>query len=257
MAALLLVFLLINIIAVFAVLGAKSGETVAIPGSYRQYGFGSEAYPAPIRRVSPVVAVFKRAFDILVSLFIVVLTLPLCVITAVLICLDSPGGAFFSQTRVGMIDAKGARLIRIYKFRTMRSDAEAQTGAVWAKKNDDRITRVGRIIRKVRIDEIPQILNVVRGEMSLIGPRPERPEFYESLEKKIPGYRTRTYGVLPGITGLAQCSLGYDTCVEDVKKKLELDLVYARSLSSTWTWLKMEALIVLKTIFMIAKCGGQ
>jgi len=215
------------------------------------------AMTAGDRFPSPAVVGLKRFFDVSASLFLLLLTLPLCVLAALLIAIDSPGGVFFSQTRVGRADKDGASLIKIYKFRTMRKNAEAETGPVWAKKDDDRITRVGRFLRKTRIDEIPQLFNVLMGEMSLIGPRPERPEFYKALEQDIPGYSVRTLNILPGITGLAQCSQGYDTSIKDVESKLRFDLLYRESLSSLPKWALMETKIVFRTILVIISLGGH
>lgn len=143
------------------------------------------------------------------------------------------------------------------KFRTMRTDAEAASGATWAAKSDPRITRVGQFLRKTRLDELPQFINVLTGEMSLIGPRPERPGFYQKLENEIPYFVERTYGVTPGITGLAQVNQGYDTCIEDVRSKVGFDHSYALSLSSPLSWLKMDIYIIFRTLVVMVCGRGQ
>ncbi|GIW83399.1 MAG: hypothetical protein KatS3mg105_5206 [Gemmatales bacterium] len=148
--------------------------------------------------------------------------------------ISSRGPAIYSQTRVGL----HGKQYRIYKLRTMRADAEKDTGPVWARPNDQRVTPVGRWLRKLHLDEIPQLVNVVRGEMALIGPRPERPEFVEILARKIPGYMDR-HVVLPGITGLAQIHLPPDQDIEGVKRKLLYDLYYIERAS--W-WLDVRIL---------------
>jgi len=140
--------------------------------------------------------------------------------------LTSPGPVLYRQVRVGMDGAP----FTLYKFRSMRADAEAATGAVWASKDDPRVTPVGRFMRKTRIDELPQVLNVLRGEMSIVGPRPERPEFVEVLSEKIPYYRQR-HCVRPGITGWAQINYKYGDTIEDTITKLEYDLYYIKNMA--------------------------
>jgi lipopolysaccharide/colanic/teichoic acid biosynthesis glycosyltransferase len=139
----------------------------------------------------------------------------------------------------------------------MRFDAEKATGAVWAQGNDPRITRVGRFLRKTRIDELPQFWNVLWGDMSLIGPRPERPSFYSKLESEIPYFIQRTYGIKPGISGLAQVMNGYDESVEDVRNKIAWDYSYVLSMTRFSTWLAMEFDIVFKTIKVVVLGKGQ
>lgn len=170
--------------------------------------------------------VAKRAFDVLVSLLLVVVTLPLMVVTAVAIWLESGlrGPILYRQVRVG----KDWQLIRVMKFRSMRTDAEQGGVAVWAKKDDDRVTRVGRVIRKLRIDELPQLFNVLKGEMSFVGPRPERPEFVEKLAQTIPYYNERLR-IKPGITGWAQVRYQYAASEQDAYNKLEYDLYYVKN----------------------------
>jgi len=167
----------------------------------------------------------KRGIDVLASLFGAVLFLPLYLFIALAIKLDSRGPVFYKQERVG----QDGRLFSLIKFRSMTVDAE-KDGPVWAVVNDQRVTRVGRWIRKLRLDEIPQLINVLRGEMSLVGPRPERPFFVRKLEKKIPFYSHR-HAVKPGITGWAQILYPYGATQEDAQEKLKYDLYYIKHLS--------------------------
>ena len=136
-------------------------------------------------------------------------------------------------------------------------NAEAKTGAVWASKNDPRITRVGYFMRKTRLDELPQCINVLRGEMSVIGPRPERPKFFNTLEEAIPYYSERTFGLKPGITGLAQVNQDYDSCIEDVRTKVLFDHAYAARIATVKGWMMTDASIALKTLTVIALGKGQ
>jgi exopolysaccharide biosynthesis polyprenyl glycosylphosphotransferase len=148
-------------------------------------------------------------------------------IVAVVVRLDSPGPVLYRQERVG---EKG-KTFMLFKFRTMRQDAEASTGPVWASRDGDpRITRVGRFMRKTRLDELPQLFNVLRGEMAFVGPRPERPHFVENLRKVIPYYDER-HSVKPGITGWAQIKFGYGSTIEDAEEKLQFDLYYVKHMS--------------------------
>ena len=181
----------------------------------------------------------KRITGAAISALGLILTLPLFIITAILIKIDSRGPVFFTQERVG----ENGKIFKILKFRSMIQNAEAEGRAVWAEKNDARITRIGNIIRKLRIDEVPQIINVLKGEMSFVGPRPERPQFVTELEKKIPYYSQR-HSVKPGITGWAQVCYPYGSTVEDAQEKLEYDLYYAKNIST---------LLDLKIIFMTIK----
>ncbi len=173
----------------------------------------------------------KRAFDLMVSALMLVLALPLMIVTAIAIRLDSPGPVIFRQERVGL----GGRRFMCLKFRSMRADAEGDGVARWAIRADTRVTRVGRIIRKLRIDELPQLINVLRGEMSFVGPRPERPEFVKSLKETIPFYDVR-HSVKPGITGWAQVRYSYGATVEDARKKLQFDLYYVKNHSLFLDW---------------------
>lgn len=185
----------------------------------------------------------KRVFDIASSSLLLLLALPLMLLTAVLIKLESGlgGPIFYLQERVG----EGGETFRVIKFRSMRTDAERDGVARWATSNDDRVTRVGRVIRKLRIDELPQVLNVLRGEMSFVGPRPERPTFVEQLEREIPYYGLR-HAVKPGITGWAQLRYAYGASVKDAEEKLKYDLYYVKNQS-----LMFDLLVLLQTVEVV------
>ncbi|TDN85507.1 TIGR03013 family XrtA/PEP-CTERM system glycosyltransferase [Stakelama pacifica] len=191
-------------------------------------------------------AVSKRLFDILASATLLVLTLPLILIIALLIKIDSRGPVFYRQRRVGLYSVG----FDIIKLRSMRVDAELPGNAVWAEKNDPRITRVGRLIRKLRIDELPQCWSVLKGEMSFVGPRPERPQFVEDLEENLRYYAER-HMVKPGITGWAQINYPYGASIEDARHKLEYDLYYAKNYSPF-----LDLLILLQTIRVILWPAG-
>jgi sugar transferase (PEP-CTERM system associated) len=182
----------------------------------------------------------KRIFDITASLTLLLLTLPIIVLFAGLVKLDSKGPAFFRQTRVGLYGEP----FTLIKLRSMRTDAE-KDGAKWAEENDPRITRLGRFIRKVRIDELPQTWSVLKGQMSFVGPRPEVPTFVESLEDEIPFYGER-HMVKPGITGWAQINYPYGASVEDSRCKLEYDLYYAKNYTPF-----LDFVILLQTLRVI------
>ncbi|HAP35672.1 MAG TPA: sugar transferase [Bacteroidetes bacterium] len=189
----------------------------------------------------------KRLVDVIVSIMILTLSSPIWIMVAVAIRLESPGSVVYSQERVGIKEKR----FRMHKFRSMRSDAEAKTGPVWAPKDDPRVTSVGRFLRKTRLDEIPQFINVLKGEMSLVGPRPERPHFVELLSKEIPLYKRRLV-VRPGITGWAQIKQGYDTSIDDVRSKVRYDLFYIENMS-----FRMDIKILLMTVYtMIAGKGN-
>ena len=192
-------------------------------------------------KLTPLKILVKNTLDKIFALCLFTVTMPLFPIIAALIKLESKGPIFYRQIRVG----QGERLISIYKFRSMRQDAENASGAVWAKKNDMRITRIGRILRKTRLDEIPQLINVLKGEMSFIGPRPERPEFVEKLKEIIPYYSER-HSVKPGITGWAQVKYPYGASVEDAIEKLRYDLYYIKNLS-----LMLDTFILLETVRVV------
>jgi exopolysaccharide biosynthesis polyprenyl glycosylphosphotransferase len=183
----------------------------------------------------------KRISDVVISMIILLVTLPLNILVAAAIKLDSKGPVLFKQERIGM----NGREFKIYKFRSMYKDAEKHTGPVWSTKDDPRVTRIGKIMRKLRIDEIPQFLNVLKGEMSLVGPRPERPYFVELLAKQLPYYKRRLK-VRPGITGWAQVKHKYDESIEDVKVKLRYDLFYIENMS-----LRMDLKILARTVLVV------
>lgn len=188
----------------------------------------------------------KRALDVLLASVGLILTLPLFPILAALIRLESPGPVLYRQERLG----QGGRLFWLLKFRSMRQDAERQTGPVWATVGDARVTRIGRLLRKTRLDEIPQLINILRGEMSLVGPRPERPVFVEQLQEKIPFYIHRL-AVKPGLTGWAQVKYHYAASVDDTREKLEYDLYYIKNLS-----VFLDLLIILQTIQIVLFARG-
>ena len=183
----------------------------------------------------------KRLFDIFVSAVILLLTGPLILFTALLVKLESKGPAFFRQRRIGLYGVP----FEIPKLRSMREDAEVGGVAVWAQKDDPRITRVGAIIRKLRIDELPQAWSVLKGEMSFVGPRPERPQFVADLEARLPYYAER-HMVKPGITGWAQINYPYGASIEDARQKLEYDLYYAKNYTPF-----LDLLILLQTVRVV------
>ncbi len=216
-------------------------------------------------------ASFKRGFDILVSGLGLAVLLPFLLLVAVLIKIDSPGPVFYTQIRIGQerrwrtrrrdaLDVRAelrkgerrnilspGRLFRIHKFRTMVRNAEDLTGPTWASPHDPRVTRVGRVLRLLRVDELPQLWNVFKGEMSLVGPRPERPHFVKKFADRIPGYTARLR-VRPGITGLAQVSALDDITEDEIHRKLDLDLHYLRDLR-----LVSDMKILLKTLVVLAR----
>jgi lipopolysaccharide/colanic/teichoic acid biosynthesis glycosyltransferase len=216
----------------------------------------------------------KRIIDILGSAVGLFLCLPLFLIVAILIKLDSPGPIFYRQERIGLnrrrkdrrlleiktiknerkVERRGkdhyGQIFYLYKFRTMVVDAEKGCGPVWAKKEDPRVTNIGKVLRKTRIDELPQLLNVFKGEMSLVGPRPERYHFVKDFMQKIDGYPHRLK-VKPGITGLAQVKNGYDSSFEDVKLKVNHDLNYIQE----WSIVE-DFRILLKTVLVVVTGKG-
>ncbi len=208
--------------------------------------FGSGLFSMFITLFRRTYTITKRTIDIVGSVFCLIILSPVMLITAILIKLTSKGPVFYSQVRVG----KDGELFNIYKFRTMRTDAEKGTGPVWASKNDSRITPIGNILRKSRIDEIPQFINVIKGEMSIIGPRPERPIFVDQLKTQIADYEKRL-DVKPGITGLAQVSHRYDENIADVRKKIKYDVLYIKNVCF-WTDLN----IILKTVRVVVTGSG-
>jgi sugar transferase (PEP-CTERM system associated) len=183
----------------------------------------------------------KATFDFLVSAIIFALSLPLILITALTIYIEDRGPIFYKQERVG----KYGKTFFVLKFRSMGMNAEKSGVPQWASSNDPRTTKIGKFIRKLRIDELPQIINVLRGEMSFVGPRPERPFFVEQLCKEIPFYNMR-HSIKPGITGLAQVRYAYGASVDDAIKKLQYDLYYVKNNS-----LFLDILILIETIQVV------
>lgn len=182
----------------------------------------------------------KRAVDIISALMLSIVALPIGLFTALAIKLESPGSVFYKQMRTGQYNEE----FEVIKFRSMRNDAE-KSGAQWASKNDARVTKVGNFIRKTRIDELPQIINIFKGEMSIVGPRPEREVFIAELEKEIPYYRFR-HAVKPGVTGLAQVSYPYGASIDDSIWKHKYDIFYIKHHSSY-----LDIKILLKTIKVV------
>ena len=183
----------------------------------------------------------RRVLNVIVASVLILATMPIMVVIAVLVKLTSRGPVIYKQTRVGL-DRRAGRAARndsrrsrdigglpftIYKFRTMRVDAEKDSGAVWASDGDSRVTPLGRILRQFRLDELPQLFNILRGDMNLVGPRPERPEIFDDLRKQIPDYQKRQLA-RPGLTGWAQVNQSYDQTIEDVKRKVQYDIEYIR-----------------------------
>ncbi|MBN2227065.1 MAG: sugar transferase [candidate division Zixibacteria bacterium] len=216
----------------------------------------------------------KKALDFFGALIGLILCMPFFIVMPILIKLDSPGPIFYTQERVGLNRRKRdrraykgsvpqnrrsrdrrrddyhGRPFQVIKFRTMVNDAERKSGPVWATKNDPRVTRLGRFMRKTRIDEIPQLINVLKGDMSLVGPRPERPKFVSDFAEKIPGYGVRLK-VKPGITGLAQVTTGYDSSFQSVISKLKSDGDYIRTWS-IWSDIK----ILMRTVLVVLTGKG-
>jgi lipopolysaccharide/colanic/teichoic acid biosynthesis glycosyltransferase len=234
------------------------------------------------------VRILKRAIDVVGSTAGLALTLPLYVPIAAAILAESPGPLFYVQRRAGRyIDGPdGGKWVEfdMYKFRSMSVDAERHTGAVISAPGDPRVTRVGRILRATRLDELPQFWNVLRGDMSLVGPRPERPELLRDLAMAIPFFEERTRDVKPGLTGLAQVSLGYTGAAEegsevaklrdtltnpfdipeaegaladDMRTKLMFDLGYAAALEDFWSYVRLEAWIIVQTPLVMAMSRGR
>jgi len=235
-------------------------------------GTSADSITTPLDRPSS--RIIKRLFDVVGAIIGIILTLPLWLIITVLIKLDSQGPVFYSQTRVGRNLRRNRRrtssqdsvgnsrsrerrrdncfggTFKLFKFRTMIHDAERESGPVWAKPNDKRVTRFGAFLRKMRFDELPQFLNVLSGEMSLVGPRPERPAFVTDLTDRIDDYSIRLI-VKPGITGLAQVKGGYDSSEATVIRKLGYDLNYIK----TWSiWL--DVVILFKTVKVVFSGKG-
>ncbi|HZC44452.1 MAG TPA: sugar transferase, partial [Acidobacteriaceae bacterium] len=200
--------------------------------------FGAALIPTAMERS------IHRAASFLAAVVLTILLAPIGLLVAMAVKLESEGPVFYTQERVGL----SGRTFRVIKFRSMRNDAETNSGPVWATAGDSRVTRVGAVLRKVRLDELPQMINVLRGEMFLVGPRPERPHFVRTLEEKIPYYDLR-HCIPPGITGWAQVCADYGSNLDESRTKLEYDLFYVKNAS-----LLFDLLILFKTI-KIVLCG--
>lgn len=212
----------------------------------------NQIFGLPLIEISPDVMplwekITKRVLDMLIAVVLLVVTAPLMVVLMIWIRLDSKGGSLFKQVRVG----RNGSHFTIYKLRTMVENAEEQTGPTWASENDPRVTRIGGWLRKLRLDEIPQLFNVLKGEMSLVGPRPERPYFVDQFNKEIPMY-FRRLRVRPGITGWAQVKWKYDATLDDVFEKTKYDLFYVENMS-----LILDFKILFNTIFSVIRAKGQ
>jgi sugar transferase (PEP-CTERM system associated) len=192
-------------------------------------------------RKSRFLLMLRRFFSAILAAVVLVLLSPVFLVVAILIKIDSTGPVFYSQIRVG----QNNKQIRIYKFRSMRNDAEKNGDAVWAVENDPRITRIGRFLRKTRVDELPQLFNVLIGELELVGPRPERPEFVKKLQAMIPYFALR-HTVKPGLTGWAQIMFHYGSSIDESKEKLQYDLFYIKNMS-----VKLDLLILFHTIKIV------
>jgi len=218
-----------------------------------------EELPAGVRQLP-----LNRSLNFVLALIALILVLPILLLIALVVWLTSPGPVLYTQERVGLdrrlpIDVSqnhrrqrdiGGRPFTIYKFRTMRVDAEHQSGAVWAQQSDPRVTSIGRLLRQYRLDELPQLLNVLKGEMNIVGPRPERPTIFAELREHIAEYPLRQRAK-PGITGLAQINHHYDRSLEDVRTKVHYDLEYIRRQSVT-----EDFRIMLKTVPVILRRRG-
>jgi exopolysaccharide biosynthesis polyprenyl glycosylphosphotransferase len=203
-----------------------------------------EVLPEPMQ---PWEVTLKRLFDLAVSAVILIVGFPIWALIGLAVQFTSPGPMIYSQTRVG---EKG-RTFTMLKYRTMKVDAEQDTGPVWASHDDPRYTGLGKWLRKWRLDEIPQLINVFKGDMSLVGPRPERPYFVEKLAREIPLYNRR-HRVKPGITGWAQVKWKYDTSLDDVRQKVKYDLFYIENMS-----LQRDLQILFRTVYTAIRGSGR
>ncbi len=230
-------------------INASQGSDLSL-NQLKQRSLPADYIPSNVRKS-------KRVVDVVLASVGLIATAPLFPIIALAIKLESRGPVFFKQLRIGQSLPDKVDIFMMIKFRSMAANAETLSGPTLATKNDMRITLVGKLLRKTRLDEIPQFINVLCGDMSMIGPRPERPSFCRKLESAIPYFTDRTYGIKPGITGLSQVHQGYDECIEDVKNKLGYDLSYSLSINTIGRWLKMDAAIVLSTIKVMVLGRGQ
>jgi len=206
--------------------------------------------------IHPLVTNGKRIFDVVFATIALVFLLPILPLLALAIKVDSKGPVFYQQIRLGRSKTTQEKQFNIVKFRTMYTDAEAAGVALLAGEDDPRITTVGKFLRKTRFDETPQLINVLLGDMSLIGPRPERPELSAKIEQSRPFFNERTYDVLPGLTGLAQVSQSYQGSVHDINEKLGYDHAYSLAISQPLSWIKTDTQIFFRTILTVIKCNG-
>lgn len=211
-----------------------------------------QIYGLPLIEVKTVLLSFpsrliKRLIDVIISLFVLMVLSPFLLITAILIKVSSKGPIFYTQKRLG----KAGRVFKVIKFRSMVHNAESESGPTWADRDDPRVTAIGRFMRRIRLDEVPQFINVLKNDMSIVGPRPERPFFVEQLKKEIPYYSRRLL-VKPGITGWAQVKHTYDSSIEDVKTKLQYDFYYIENLS-----LSLDFRIMINTILVVFTMKGH
>jgi lipopolysaccharide/colanic/teichoic acid biosynthesis glycosyltransferase len=210
---------------------SAAGALSGLPGSGNGHKLAGSPTPLPRHLPRPPLPAgpptcsqrVRRVLDVVLALLILVVAAPVVALAALLVKLTSRGPVLYSQTRVG----RGGRPFTMYKIRSMYHDCEKVSGARWCRTGDPRVLPIGRLLRRTHIDELPQVWNILRGEMALVGPRPERPEFVPQLEQAIPGYRDRLL-VLPGVTGLAQIHLGPDTDLASVERKLMFDLYYIK-----------------------------
>lgn len=244
--------------------GGPNAQTPRASTPVRPRRIDNPAAPRPVPRTVPAPDVIprdrneqlSRALNFIIALLALTLALPLLILLAIAVKFTSRGPILYAQTRVGLdrrwrstlalherrLEDFGGQVFTIYKFRTMRVDAERGSGAVWAKENDPRVTRLGKYMRILRLDELPQFWNVLLGDMNVIGPRPERPSIVSRLREDIPEYQSR-HRVKPGITGLAQINQQYDACMDDVRSKVGWDIIYIRE-QGFW----MDIKILLRTV---------